>query len=51
MSQKVARKGAAKVAKSASIIAVDGLRQRLGISAEAELIVQETMPNKVNVTC
>jgi len=49
MSQKVARKGAAKAEKSASMVSVDALRQR--IAAEAELIVQETMPNKVNVTC
>jgi hypothetical protein len=49
MSQKVARKGAAKAEKSASIEAIDTLRQR--IAAEAELIEQETMPNKANVTC
>jgi len=46
MSQKVARKGVAKAEKSAS---VDALRQR--IAAEAELIEQETMSNKANVTC
>lgn len=45
MSQKVARKGAAKAEVSASVVAVDELRKR--IATEAELIVQELMPKKV----
>jgi len=45
MSQKGAKKGAGKAEASASLAAVDALRQR--IAAEAELIVQETMPRKV----
>lgn len=46
MSQKTgAKKGAVKTEASETLAAVDDLRKR--IAAEAEIIVQETMPRKV----
>ena len=44
-SQRGGKKGAAKPEPSGSVLAVDELRKR--IAAEAEVIVQETMPRKV----
>ena len=45
---KAAKKSALKAEVSASVAAVDELRKR--IAADAEVIVHETMPQKVSFT-